>query len=227
MEGILFMKYFGKILIVLAIVVPIIYCWKTLQTVWEDDEFAYSGDYVGESSKDLEEVEQLINNEEQKVTASNLGDGVEYDITGINITSKVYENAEVAISLANVYEEHNENSKVLGKLEKGSLITIQNYDNGWSTVTNYTLSGWMKTENIKLPEDETNMVLTPTDGTKLGTVKVNDSLNVRASASTSAEVIKSLTNGTIVTILETSNGWHKVKVDGVEGWVSADYIVIQ
>jgi mannosyl-glycoprotein endo-beta-N-acetylglucosaminidase len=110
--------------------------------------------------------------------------------------------------------------------------TVQNYDNGWSTVTNYTYSGWMKTENIKLPSDNaTNMVISQTsseDGSKLGTVKVSDGLNVRASASKSADIIGSLSNGTVVTILDESTaGWYKVKVNNITGWVSSDYVTVK
>ena len=223
------MKIVWKIVIVLVIALPIIYCWKALQTVWQEDEFAnISGDLNNDIlfSGDLEHMKDMINDEEEKVTADNLGDGIEYDITGLNIISKVYENAEVSVSLANVYKDHNESSEVLGKLEKGSLITIQNYDNGWSTVTNYTLSGWMKTVNIKLPETDSNMTLVTNENQKIGTVKVSDSLNLRESANRTATVLKSLTNGTKVIILETANGWHKVRVDGVTGFVSADYITI-
>lgn len=222
------MKIFWRLVVVLIIAVPIFICWKSLQTVWQEDDLAYSGEKIDtQKSGDLQQIQQYIDDEEKKVTASNLGDGVEYDITGINIASKVYENAEVAISLANVYKDHDETSEVLGKLEKGSLITIQKYDNGWSTVTNYTLSGWMKTENIKLPEDSDNMTLAQPGDNKTGTVNVSDSLNMRESASTTAKVIKSLSNGTVVTILETKDGWHKVKVGDVTGWVSADYVKVQ
>lgn len=225
------MKIVWRILLVLIIVVPIFMCWKTLQTVWDepDEPASYtSGDDVSSvSSGDLEDVKNLIDDEANKVTASNLGDGVEYDVTGTDPISKVYENAEVSISLANVYENHDETSTVLGKLEKGSLITVQSYDNGWSTVTNYTLSGWMKTENIKLPSTDNNMTLEQpvTEGSK-GTVKVSDGLRVRESNNTSAKVLTSLTNGQEVEILETSNGWYKIKANGVTGWVSSDYVVV-
>ena len=227
------MKIFWRVFVALLVVVPIYMCWKTLQTVWEDDTLANKNEYEAgvtiDEEDELQHVQDLINDEERRVTADNLGDGVEYDITGLNIISKVYERAEVAISLANVYEDHDETAKVLGKLEKGSLITIQNYDNGWSTVTNYTLSGWMKTENIKLPESDVNMVITPSgeSGAKTGTVKVGDSLNVRASASRTADIIGSLSNGTIVSILETQSGWYKVKVGNITGWVSADYVTVR
>lgn len=222
------MKIAGKIIIVLLIALPIVICCKALQSVWKEDEFAYSGDVDTENiSGDLQQIENLIHKEEEKQTASNLGDGVEYDVTGIMPISKVYSNAEVSISLANVYSDHDETSEVLGKLEKGSLITVQKYDNGWSTVTNYSLSGWMKTENIKLPETDSSMTIVTNNNTKTGTVKVNDVLNLRASASTSATILKSLPNGTVVKILETTDKWYKVEVDGVTGWVSSDYVTVK
>lgn len=226
------MKIVWKILVVLIIVVPIVMCWKTLQQVWEDTEdFGGSGDNNTQiSAEDLARMQEQIKNEENKMTVeSELGDGVPYVVNGITPTSKVYENAEIAISLANIYKEHDETSEVLGKLEKGAHITVQNYDNGWSRVTNYTTSGWMKTANIKFPEVEGNMELvTPSNSeTKTGTVKVSDSLNVRAEASKTAAKIGSLTNGQKVTILDDSEtGWYKIKVDALTGWVSADYVTI-
>ena len=84
--------------------------------------------------------------------------------------------------------------------------------------------------NIKLPTDDTNMVITQTaeDGSKLGTVKVSDSLNIRKEASKSAEVIGSLTNGTTVTILDDStSGWYKIKFNNITGWVASDYVTVK
>ena len=88
----------------------------------------------------------------------------------------------------------------------------------------------MKTENIKLPSEDTNMVITQTseEGSKLGTVKVQDGLNVRASASTTADIIASLNNGTVVSILDDSTkGWYKIKVNNTVGWVSSDYVTVK
>ena len=82
----------------------------------------------------------------------------------------------------------------------------------------------MKTENIKLPETSNSMTLTTSGDSRTGTVKVSDSLNMRESASTTAKIIKSLTNGTTVTILDSSNGWYKIKVGDTTGWVKSDYI---
>lgn len=51
-----------------------------------------------------------------------------------------------------------------------------------------------------------------------------DILNVRKGPSIKDERIGSLDRGMVVEILETSNGWNKVKLsNGEEGWISGDY----
>ena len=59
-----------------------------------------------------------------------------------------------------------------------------------------------------------------------GTVTA-DVLNVRSGPSTSYSITTKLYKGNKVEILETSNGWHKIKTsNGTTGWVSASYISI-
>lgn len=49
-----------------------------------------------------------------------------------------------------------------------------------------------------------------------------DGLNFRTSASTDAEVISKLPGGTLLTYVESANGWYHVRdAAGVEGWVAA------
>ena len=65
---------------------------------------------------------------------------------------------------------------------------------------------------------------------KLGTYKITaSSLNVRASASTSATIVGELKNGEIIEVTELSGGWGKVTLaDGTTGWCAigdyGDYI---
>ncbi len=57
-----------------------------------------------------------------------------------------------------------------------------------------------------------------------GTVTA-DSLNVRSSTNTSAEVITKVANGTELEIIASDGAWYKVKLsDGKEGYVSAQYV---
>ncbi len=71
---------------------------------------------------------------------------------------------------------------------------------------------------------------TPSTVSKTGTVKVSDALNIRKEPNTSASVLCTLTNGFVVNILSTADGWHKVTfvLDGVTytGYASADFIVV-
>ena len=51
-----------------------------------------------------------------------------------------------------------------------------------------------------------------------------EKLNVRKGPSVENDKIGSLDRGMVVEILESNNGWNKVKLsDGNEGWVSGDY----
>ena len=51
------------------------------------------------------------------------------------------------------------------------------------------------------------------------------SLNLRSGPSTQEAVLRSLPNGTRVTILETSGGWARVRLeDETEGWASAKFL---
>ena len=57
-----------------------------------------------------------------------------------------------------------------------------------------------------------------------GTVTAS-TLNVRSGSSTSYNIVGKIYKGDKVEILETSNGWHKIKAsNGKIGWVSGDYI---
>ena len=49
-------------------------------------------------------------------------------------------------------------------------------------------------------------------------------LNVRSSPSISAPIIQKLSHGTAVQLISSSNGWSKILVNGVTGYVSSQYL---
>ncbi|MCQ4699261.1 SH3 domain-containing protein, partial [Paeniclostridium sordellii] len=57
-------------------------------------------------------------------------------------------------------------------------------------------------------------------------VVTTDGLNVRSGVGTSYPVIGTLSNGNRVDIVETIDGWHKIKYKGSYGYVSGKYIQI-
>ncbi|MCU9813623.1 SH3 domain-containing protein, partial [Paraclostridium sp. AKS81] len=52
------------------------------------------------------------------------------------------------------------------------------------------------------------------------------SLNVRSGYGSSYSKIGTLSNGAKVEIVESKNGWHKIKYNGGYGYVSGDYIKV-
>jgi mannosyl-glycoprotein endo-beta-N-acetylglucosaminidase len=50
------------------------------------------------------------------------------------------------------------------------------------------------------------------------------SLNMRSSASTSSSIIAKLARGTVVTVESEENGWTKITSNGLEGYVSSQYL---
>ncbi|MGL6108093.1 N-acetylmuramoyl-L-alanine amidase [Romboutsia sp.] len=70
-----------------------------------------------------------------------------------------------------------------------------------------------------------NINLNPSDDKVIATGTVNTtSLNVRSGYGTSNSVIGTLAKGAKVEILETQNGWHKIKYNTGYGYVSGSYI---
>lgn len=220
------MKILSKVILFLIIVVPIVLCCVTLNKVWNEDENNYedvdnelendifsSGDNVSNISGD-DDINEIV-----EVSGEMAGE--EYISTIGNPISKLYTDATVAITVANVYEDADENSEIVGTIEKFTVINAHKYPQGWTRVTDGTISGWMRTDNIDFPEGG---MLNNGDDVQTGTITAEPYLNMRASASTSAEIITTIPKGETITIKDSTNGWYKVTYASATGWISADYV---
>lgn len=49
-------------------------------------------------------------------------------------------------------------------------------------------------------------------------------LNMREKPDITSTVIRTVSSGTAVTVVEEKSGWYKYKVDGITGWSMKDYI---
>ena len=61
-------------------------------------------------------------------------------------------------------------------------------------------------------------VTTPVSAASCGTVTAN-SLYVRSGASTSHNILGTVSKGNTVEIKDTQNGWHKISYNGNDGWL--------
>lgn len=57
-----------------------------------------------------------------------------------------------------------------------------------------------------------------------GTVTCSGYLNIRQSAGTSSKIVGKLYPGTVISIEDSTDGWYKITYNGINGWVSSDYV---
>ena len=105
------------------------------------------------------------------------------------------------------------NSNTIKILEKDVNVEVLTELNGWSYVSTDEFEGWVRTSD-----------LTATDAQKKVGYISGTSVNFREQPDTSGEVIKKLSRNKKVVILEETNGWTKIEVDGKQGYVNAQYV---
>ncbi len=227
------MKGLEKIILIAVFVVPIVICVLILKSIWSEDvELIETPDNSsGEISVTIdppvvEPPDTDIFSGDPTINVVDGNNNLGESTSRPEQISKLYTDAEIKSVLADVYSSNDVTSERIGTMEKYTKVTAQKYSGGWSQVTGVdskgiNITGWVKTDNISFPADG-NLNVTPSKGT--GVVTAEPYLNVRLNPSTTAEIIAKINKGETVVIEESTNGWHKVTVDGRTGWVSSDFV---
>ena len=109
------------------------------------------------------------------------------------------------------------NYSSMGVLDTGVKVTYISESGNWTKVQYNSKTGYICSDYLK-KESSTSTT------TNTMYVTASAGLNLRKGPSTSYAVIKTLSKGTEVTVVSSSNGWSKVNVGGVSGYVSSDYL---
>lgn len=104
------------------------------------------------------------------------------------------------------------NGTVIGKLAKGTAVTILETKDGWYKVTAGSLTGWVSGEYVELTTPSTTE-----------TAKTTANLKLRKTAKTGS-VITTMPKGSKVEVLEKGSEWSKVKYHGKTGYASNAYL---
>lgn len=104
------------------------------------------------------------------------------------------------------------NGTVVGKLAKGTAVTILETKDGWYKVTAGSLTGWVSGEYVELTTPSTTETATTTANLKL-----------RKTPKTGA-VITTMKKGSKVEVLEKGTEWSKVKYNGKTGFAFNAYL---
>ena len=122
----------------------------------------------------------------------------------------------------NVREEPSEDSTKVGVLYKDCGGRLLDRQDGWSKIQSGELIGWAKDEYLLFDEDAEN--LAEEVGKQIVTSE-SSALNVRAEASTDAEVLGVLTEKTFVDMIEDlGNGWVSIDYNDETGYVQSEYV---
>ena len=114
---------------------------------------------------------------------------------------------------------------VIKTLSKGTEVTVISSSNGWSKVSVGGVSGYVSSDYLSSTKPSTGSSSSDeSTSNSTSTMYTTDRLNLRKGAGTSYSVITTLDKGIAVTVHSSSNGWSKVSVNGMTGYVSSSYL---
>jgi beta-N-acetylglucosaminidase/uncharacterized protein YgiM (DUF1202 family) len=116
---------------------------------------------------------------------------------------------------------------IVTTIKKGTAVTVYSEENGWAKIKANEKEGYVSSKYLSSTKLEKNSdTSTPTMNTTTKYVNVSSgSLNLRKSATTSADIVTTIKKGTAVTVYSEENGWAKIKANGKEGYVSSKYLI--
>ena len=118
----------------------------------------------------------------------------------------------------NVRSYDSEQADKRGKVSGGTkLQVLEQRPNGWTKVDYEGKEGYIKTEFLQLAESAA-------ETETIGTVTATTNINVRASASETADRLGVLSGGDSAELVGTEGDWSKIKYNGQIGYVKSEYV---
>ena len=124
------------------------------------------------------------------------------------------------------------------ELKADETVTVTEIMNGWVCVETQTTKGWLRKDKLKKDEpveepveevqeepQEPQEPQEPAQETPIKTQYVNSTtVNVRQEANTSSTIVTTVALNTEVQVYSEENGWSKVKVNNVDGYISSSLL---
>ncbi len=161
-----------------------------------------------------------------------LKDNIKFDESGRGITNNYYDNqnnfnvGKITADRLNIRSGYGTNYLVIGTLTNGSKVEIVESQNGWYKIKYNGGYGYISGDYVKI-DRQSKPDIKQEEPTVKNTGVVNAAiLNVRNGYGVNYQKIGILTNGSKVEIVESQNGWYKIKYNGGYGYISIDYVKI-
>lgn len=143
----------------------------------------------------------------------------------------------------NLREGASTETAIIGKLPRGTAVTVYSEQDGWAKVNVNGKEGYVCTDYLtdqqmgpgvspaetglaitSAPENTVQYNYSAQTTVKYVNVNPGSNLHLRQGPSTSTAILDKLPRGTQLTVYSEENGWAKVKVNGKEGYVSTQYV---
>ncbi|MBQ7784887.1 MAG: SH3 domain-containing protein [Clostridia bacterium] len=116
------------------------------------------------------------------------------------------------------------NGVILGSYPRGTKVTVLSSEGGWSKVSVNGQTGYMQTKWLSSSKPSSG-----SSSSVIGTAVVSNPLDtqvlfLRSEPSTGSTALGYYRNGKSVSLLQKLDGWYKVKVDGITGYMMARYL---
>lgn len=139
----------------------------------------------------------------------------------IDVGTLVMANVQTAL---NVRSDASEEASKVGKLYKDCGGTILERRDGWTRLQSGNIIGWASDEYLLFGEDALALA---NDVGRMVAVINTETLRVRSAPGTDAGVLGLLPKGDIVEVLSKGDdGWICINYEGADGYVSAEYVVL-
>ncbi|WP_066050007.1 SH3 domain-containing protein [Robertmurraya korlensis] len=129
----------------------------------------------------------------------------------------------------NVRSTASTSGQILGKLQKGSTVSILSVEGNWVKIQYGGQTAWISKEFVEIKSTSSKPSVpnnTNTESTSglIGTITAT-TLNVRSTGSLNGKIVGTVSKGQAFEILAEENNWAKIKLkNGQQGWVASWYL---
>ena len=130
----------------------------------------------------------------------------------------------IANNYLNIRSKASTNSKIVGKLYKGSVAEIQKFQGDWVKVKSGSVSGYVAKEYLATGADAQNLFIKY--GNPVAVVNTS-TLRVRQKNSTNSKILGLIEKGQKYKLISQGKKWTKISYNGKKGYVANEYVTVE
>lgn len=144
-------------------------------------------------------------------------------------SSSSQQTGKVTANNLNVRSTASTSGNILGKLQKGSTVSILSVESNWVKIKYNGQAAWISKEFVEMSSNSSQTSVSNPPSTNsssglFGTITAT-TLNVRSTSSLSGKIVGTVSKGQAFEILAEENNWAKIKLkNGQLGWVASWYL---